>query len=184
MEARKVVGRSHFGQRANFVAHPAQCGFLIILENVVGELVGFGQLAAIDLRKLGEIELCVEAAGIKRGIGKEIAQPVGIGVVAAEQPTQRIEFEAARVRILEQREQLVMLALFGCRLGFGMMITSQRRIGRKNERQCSARSERGADEFHGYSPVICITGVQHNRDAIGKRVLLRMRHSARPAAIR
>ena len=181
VEAGEMVDRAHFGQRADFIGLPAQRRFLVIFEHIVGELVGVAQLAAIDQRQLGKIELRVEAVGIEGRIGQEIAQPVGIAIVAAEQPAQRIEFEAARIGFGEQSDQLVVLGRFGGGFGLGMVIAREGRIGGQRERKSGTRSECVADEFHGNSPATCITLLKHASPPARKRAVRRTRDTVRPA---
>ena len=87
VEAAEMIDRPHLGQRADFVGLAAQSRFLLILENIVGKLVGRRELAAVDLVEQREIELSVEPRSIEAGVGQVIAEPVGVRVVATEQPT-------------------------------------------------------------------------------------------------
>ena len=68
-----MVDRAHFGQFADFVGLAAQRRFLIILEHVIGQLIGFTQLRPVDLREKREIELGIGPRCKEHRIGEIVS---------------------------------------------------------------------------------------------------------------
>ena len=73
VEAGEMVDRAHFGQFADFVGLAAQRRFLIILEHVIGQLIGFTQLRPVDLREKREIELGIGPRCKEHRIGEIVS---------------------------------------------------------------------------------------------------------------
>ena len=86
---------------------------VVILEHVVGELVGRVELVARDRVERREVVLGGRLLALVIFVGDEVAEPVGIAQVAAEQRLQRVALEGGFVAVLEQLEQPVVRALPG-----------------------------------------------------------------------
>ena len=99
----------------------------LVLEHVVGDAVGRVQLLARDRPERCEVMLGRRFLGLVMGVAEEVAEPVGIALVAAVERLQRIAPEARLVAVLEQLEQPVVRARLSAALGAGAAARRRRR---------------------------------------------------------
>ena len=135
----------------------AQFHLLFVLEHVVGDPIDRGQLRPIDPRQHRQIVLARLLLGGGLGVGQELAEPIGVAQVAAEQRLQRIALQAGLVAGREQRLQLRILnPLARQRGGRGRRLGGERRGERSNEQQ----GEQGR-WLHGQCPRIrCVALIE------------------------
>jgi hypothetical protein len=88
-------------------------------EDVVGDPVGLAQLRPVDPVECGEIGLRSRPLGVEIGVGDEVAEPVGVAQVAAEDGADRIALEVGLVALVEQPRQPLAFGLRRGRSGGG-----------------------------------------------------------------
>ena len=149
-----MVQRPNLGQAQNVRLVPAQRILGRIFEHVVGELVGRIELVARDGAKRGEIAF--RGCLLRRIIfvGDAVAEAVGIAQVAAEDGVQRIALQRGFVAGLEQLEQPVMRALFGCRLSDRLGGRRDRCRLRRGRRRAGGERRHGRAEEKNGEPVL------------------------------
>ena len=97
-----MVDRPDRGQCQHIRGDVGELFLALIFEDVVGNPVGLVERCAVDGGESGKILLRGRPFPRKIFIGKEIAQPVGITIIAAEHPGQGIAPQIGLVARLEQ----------------------------------------------------------------------------------
>jgi hypothetical protein len=102
-------------------------GLVARLEHVVRDLVGRGQLRPVDRLERGQIMLDRRAFGGQIRIGQIIAEPVRIAQITAEDPLDRIAFQARLVAVIKHPlEPRIVRTLTGLRDGRRQRLRTRR----------------------------------------------------------
>jgi hypothetical protein len=117
VQAEEVVHRQSFVERQQVGLKPPKRVLGLILEDVIGELVVLAEPAARNRLQGGKILLGRGPLALVMGIAEEVAEPIGIAIIAPEQGLERIALEARLVAVLEQLEKPVVSALLRRRRG-------------------------------------------------------------------
>ena len=103
VDAGEMVDRPHPGEREQILLQIAQIVLALIFEDVIGDAVGRLTSAARSMpRSAARSSSAAAPLGREIGVRAEIAEPVGIAIIAAEHALHRIAAQARLVAVAEE----------------------------------------------------------------------------------
>ena len=150
VQAIEMVHRQRLAQAQEIGLEAAERVLGLELEHIVGKLVGGREIGSRDCRERPKIILGRYFLALVMRVAEQVADPIRVTIIAAEQCLQRITLEARLVARLEELEQPVVCLLLGSR-----SCCRQRRrcLGYAREsKQRNGKDQSARNVHHGQGP--------------------------------